>query len=88
MGIGSSVYNHIIETWKVDHNPASVCVPSMIPQAFLDFGKIGSLVFFFMAMLLNGFLKHSWIFIGLNYNLIFLSFVCCFEWLKKEKNNE
>lgn len=49
MGIGSSVYNHIIETWKVDHNPASVCVPSMIPQAFLDFGKIGSLVFFFIV---------------------------------------
>ena len=49
LGIGSSVYNHIIETWNIEHNPASVCVPSMIPQAFLDFGKIGSLVFFFIV---------------------------------------
>ena len=49
LGIGSSVYNHILETWKIEHNSASVCVPSMIPQAFLDFGKMGSLVFFFVV---------------------------------------
>ena len=49
LGIGSPVYNHILETWDIEHNPASVCVPSMIPQAFLDFGKIGSLVFFFIV---------------------------------------
>jgi oligosaccharide repeat unit polymerase len=48
-GIGSSVYNHIKSVWDIEHNPASVCVPSMIPQAFLDFGKIGSLVFFFIV---------------------------------------
>ena len=49
LGIGSSVYNHIIEMWNVVYNPASVCVPSMIPQVFLDFGKCGSLVFFFIV---------------------------------------
>ena len=49
LGIGSSVYNHIKSVWDIEHNPASVCVPSMIPQAFLDFGKIGSLVFFFIV---------------------------------------
>ena len=49
LGIGSSVYNHIIEIWNLEHNSALVCVPSMIPQAFLDFGKIGSLVFFFVV---------------------------------------
>ena len=49
LGFGSSVYNHIIEIWNLEHNSALVCVPSMIPQAFLDFGKIGSLVFFFVV---------------------------------------
>ena len=49
IGIGSPVYNHILETWDVEHNSALVCVPSIIPQAFLDFGKTGSLVFFFIV---------------------------------------
>ena len=49
LGIGSSVYSHIIETWAVEHNSASSCVPSMIPQVFLDFGKNGSLVFYFIV---------------------------------------
>ena len=49
LGIGSSVYNHIKEVWDIEHNPAGVCVPTMIPQAFLDFGKGGSLVFFFIV---------------------------------------
>lgn len=49
LGFDSTVYNHIRETWGVEHNSASVCVPSMIPQAFLDFGKSGSLVFFFIV---------------------------------------
>lgn len=51
-GIGSPVYNQILEIWEKDHNSALVCVPSMIPQAFLDFGKIGSLVFFFIVFYL------------------------------------
>ena len=49
IGIGSPAYNHIIEMWSYAYNPASVCVPSMIPQVFLDFGKRGSLVFFFIV---------------------------------------
>lgn len=49
LGFDSTVYNQIRETWDVEHNSASVCVPSMIPQAFLDFGKSGSLVFFFIV---------------------------------------
>ena len=49
LGFDSTVYNQIRETWGVEHNSASVCVPSMIPQAFLDFGKSGSLVFFFIV---------------------------------------
>ena len=49
LGFGSYVYNYIIEIWNVEHNSALVCVPSMIPQAFLDFGKEGSLVFFFIV---------------------------------------
>lgn len=49
LGIGSPVYNQVFEQWDVDHNSASVCVPSMIPQVFLDFGKEGSLVFFFIV---------------------------------------
>lgn len=49
LGFDSTVYNHIRETWGVEYNSASVCVPSMIPQAFLDFGKSGSLVFFFIV---------------------------------------
>ena len=52
LGFDSTVYNHIRETWGVEHNSASVCVPSMIPQAFLDFGKYGSLVFFFIVFYL------------------------------------
>ena len=48
LGFGSPVYNDAIEIWGIEHNSASVCVPSIIPQAFLDFGKIGSLVFFFI----------------------------------------
>lgn len=49
LGIGSSVYNHILESWSVERNPALVCVPSIIPQVFLDFGKSGSLVLLFVV---------------------------------------
>lgn len=52
LGIGSPVYNHIFEMWEFKHNSALVCVPSMIPQVFLDFGKYGSLVVFFMVFYL------------------------------------
>lgn len=52
LGFGSPVYNDVIEIWGIEHNSASVCVPSIIPQAFLDFGKIGSLVFFFIIFYL------------------------------------
>ena len=52
IGIGSPEYKHIIEIWEFDQNPALVCVPSMIPQAFLDFGKYGSLVFYFIVFYL------------------------------------
>ena len=49
IGIGSSVYNHVMESWSIEENAALVCVPSMIPQAFLDFGPRGSLLFFFIV---------------------------------------
>ena len=52
IGIGSPEYKHIIEIWEFDQNPALVCIPSMIPQAFLDFGKYGSLVFYFIVFYL------------------------------------
>jgi oligosaccharide repeat unit polymerase len=52
LGIGTPLYNQILELWDLEGNPASVCVPSMIPQAFLDFGKNGSLVFFFIVFYL------------------------------------
>ena len=51
-GIGTPLYNQILELWDLEGNPAAICVPSMIPQAFLDFGKYGSLVFFFMVFYL------------------------------------
>lgn len=49
IGIGSSVYNRVMESWSIEENAALVCVPSMIPQAFLDFGPRGSLLFFFIV---------------------------------------
>ena len=52
LGLGSSVYSNIIESWTVKYNSALVCVPSMIPQIFLDFGKEGSLVFYFIVFYL------------------------------------
>ena len=52
IGIGSPEYKHIIEIWEFDQNPALVCIPSMIPQAFLDFGKYGSVVFYFIVFYL------------------------------------
>lgn len=52
IGIGSPEYKHIIEIWEFDQNPVLVCIPSMIPQAFLDFGKYGSLVFYFIVFYL------------------------------------
>ena len=52
LGLGSSVYSNIIESWTVKYNSALVCVPSMIPQIFLDFGKEGSLVFYFLVFYL------------------------------------
>lgn len=52
IGIGSTTYNYIKEVWAFELNSAGVCVPSMIPQVFLDFGKNGSLVFFFIVFYL------------------------------------
>ena len=52
LGFGSPVYNDVTEIWGIEHNSALVCVPSIIPQAYLDFGKIGSLVFFFIIFYL------------------------------------
>ena len=49
IGIGSTTYNYIKEIWDIELNSAAICVPSMIPQVFLDFGKNGSLVFFFVV---------------------------------------
>lgn len=49
LNIDSPVYNHIYEMWEYNLNSARFCVPSMIPQAYLDFGRYGSLVFFFIV---------------------------------------
>lgn len=46
-----------------------------------------SALFLLLAILLNAIFHHNWVFIGLNYNLLFLTWICCFEYLQKEKPN-
>lgn len=48
MGFSSDIYKEIKESWIETRNSAIVCIPSMIPQMYLDFGKIGSLPIYFM----------------------------------------
>ena len=48
LGLESTVYKGIKEIWLATHNSAMVCIPSMIPQMYLDFGKYGSLIVYFI----------------------------------------
>ena len=48
LGLSSDIYNRILNTWSNTNNSALVCVPSMIPQMILDFGKYGSLFIYFV----------------------------------------
>lgn len=43
-----------------------------------------SAIFLLLSILLNAIFCHNWVFIGLNYNLLFLAWFCCFEYLQKE----
>ena len=48
LGFESVVYKGIKDIWLATHNSAIVCIPSMIPQMYLDFGKYGSLIVYFI----------------------------------------
>lgn len=48
LGLKSKIYSDILGEWKVRNNPALVCTPSMIPQMYLDFGYLGSLIVYFL----------------------------------------
>lgn len=48
IGYGTDIYQKIKEAWEASNNSARFCVPSMIPQMYLDFGKYGSLFFYFV----------------------------------------
>lgn len=48
----SPEYTHILEKWTRDWNPALVCVPSMIPDMYLDFGRTGSYFIYFIIFYL------------------------------------
>lgn len=47
--LGYSVtYKNILSHWGDTYNSALVCVPSMIPEVYLDFGKYWSIIFYFI----------------------------------------
>ena len=48
LGMGSSLVNDIHTSWITTGNNAIMMTPSMIPDVFLDFGKTGSLFFYFI----------------------------------------
>ena len=48
LGNPSPDYQNLLDEWKRYKNPAIVCVPSMIPDMYLDFGRYGSLVIYFI----------------------------------------
>lgn len=48
LGLGHDIHLNIRQSWTDVYNTAIVCVPSMIPDIYLDFGKIGSLFVFFV----------------------------------------
>lgn len=52
LGMGSSIVNDIHNAWITTGNNAIMMTPSMIPDVFMDFGKTGSLIFFFFLFYL------------------------------------
>lgn len=48
----SPEYTSILDKWTRDWNPALVCVPSMIPDMYLDFGRTGSYFVYFIIFYL------------------------------------
>lgn len=48
----SKEYTTILKGWEDSSNPALVCVPSMIPDMYLDFGKTGSYFLYFIIFFL------------------------------------
>lgn len=52
LGVESPVVTRIHESWIASNNNAIQQTPSMIPDAFLDFGEVGSLFIFFIVFYL------------------------------------
>lgn len=52
VGSESSAYTNIKNMWKKNHNKALVCVPSMIPGMYFDFGEVGSYIVYFLVFFL------------------------------------
>lgn len=48
----SKEYTKILEGWENSNNPALFCVPSMMPDMYLDFGKNGSYFVYFIIFFL------------------------------------
>lgn len=48
LGFESNTYQRIKDIWVSTHNSAIYCVSSIIPQMYLDFGKYGSLIIYFI----------------------------------------
>ena len=52
IGSESPEYKHIKNMWAKNKNAAAVCVPSMIPEMYFDFGEIGSYIIYFVIFFL------------------------------------
>lgn len=52
LGSESAEYTKIKKIWSKNHNSALVCVPSMIPGMYFDFGEVGSYIVYFLIFFL------------------------------------
>ena len=52
IGSESPEYKHIKSMWAKNRNAASVCIPSMIPEMYFDFGEVGSYIVYFVIFFL------------------------------------
>jgi oligosaccharide repeat unit polymerase len=52
IGFESPEYTKIKNNWSRNHNNAAVCVPSMIPSMYFDFGEEGSYIIYFVIFFL------------------------------------
>lgn len=52
IGSESPEYKHIKKMWASSNNAASVCIPSMIPEMYFDFGEVGSYIVYFVIFFL------------------------------------